>query len=280
MTPRSHMKKLSLSLIALALAACGGSDPVPGAPVISSFTATPSHVFAGLPTVLAWAVTGNPTEVSIDQGVGVVTGTNTTVTPTATVTYTLTAKNAGGSVNATATVTVTKLDSANAINTYLEGKTMVMTGADIPKYPNGFLEDKNYGASTQCYNKTTIVVASGNWAVTSLLGTLNGAPAAGDTGTCDRTTVKGSPVAFTSTAILVENVQGNATCFDVTATYTGFKQEGRGSISADGKTVIMELFFGGQALHAKCADGVPGTTGVTLNGAAFTGDAKQTYRIQ
>lgn len=281
MTPRYPVKKLAVSLIALALAACGGSDAPTAAPVISSFTAAPTKIFVGQSSKLAWTVTGTVSELSIDQGVGVVTtATSTSVSPTSNTTYTLTAKNSAGSVTATASVTVTKLDSASAINTYLEGKTMVMTGLDIPTYPNGFNENVNYGASTQCYNKTTIAIASGTWNVTTLLGTLNGAPNVGNTGTCDRTTVKGSPLTFSSTTVGISNVSGQATCFDVDVNYGSFEQNGRGSISADGQTVTMELFFKNQALHHRCADGVPGTAGVTLNGAAFTGNAKQVYRIQ
>jgi hypothetical protein len=183
----------------------------------------------------------------------------------------------GGTDGGTTTLTLT---SATAISTFLEGKTMVMTGADIPTSPNGFSENVNYGASTQCYNKTSIQVASGVWNVTTLLGTLNGAPTALSVGTCDRTTVKGSALTFSSTAVQIANVSGNATCFDVTVTYAGFTQEGRGDISADGKTVQMELYFGGKATGHRCADGAVGASTVKLGGVAFSGNAVQTYRIQ
>ena len=178
------------------------------------------------------------------------------------------------------TSVATKLDTANAINTWIEGKTLVMTGADIPTHPNGYNENVNYGSATQCYNKTTIGVLSGTWNVASKLGTLNGAPNVGTVGTCDRATIKGSDVTFSSSTVLVANVQGNATCFDVTVTYTGFSQEGRGKISADGKTVVMELFFGGKATGHRCADGAVGASTVVLSGNAFTGNAQQTYRVQ
>jgi hypothetical protein len=272
-------KSLAIAACALA-AACGGTDGPTAAPVVSSFTATPSSIYVGQSAVLSWAVTGADT-ITIDNGVTITgSATSTTVTPAATTTYTLTAKNAAGSTPATAKVTVVKWDTAAAITTWLEGKTLVMTGADIPSHPNGYTEKMNLAASTQCYNKTTIAVASNNFNVTSLLGTLNGAPNKFDVGTCDRATVFGSPLTFTSTAVLVENVQGNATCFDVTATYAAFKQEGRASISADGKTVIMELYFGGQATGHRCADGAVGAATVKLNGAAFAGNAQQTYRVQ
>ncbi len=171
------------------------------------------------------------------------------------------------------------LSSASAIAAYLDGKTMTMTGADIPASPNGFSQDVNFGASTQCYKSVAIAVAAGTWHVTSQLGTLNGAPTVGSTGTCDRTTASGSPLLFSSTTVLLENVAGNATCFDVTVTYTGFSQEGRAAFSADGKTLRMELYFGGQATGHRCANGAVGAATVTLNGAAFTGNAVQTYRL-
>jgi len=78
--------------------------PVGNPPTIAGFTATPATVLAGQPSTLNWAVTGAPT-LSIDQGVGAVTGTSATVTPSTTTTYTLTATNAFGSATAAATVT-------------------------------------------------------------------------------------------------------------------------------------------------------------------------------
>lgn len=156
---------------------------------------------------------------------------------------------------------------------------MVMTGVDIPSHPNGFNQNVNFGASTQCYKSTTIAVAAGTWNVTSQLGTLNGAPTVGSVGTCDNATAFGSPLTFSSSTVLIENVAGNATCFDITVTYTGFSQEGRGAFSADGKTLRLELFFGGQATGHRCASGAVGSGGVTLNASAFTGNAVQTYRI-
>jgi hypothetical protein len=164
---------------------------------------------------------------------------------------------------------------------YLEGKTMVMTGADIPSSPNGFNENINFGAATQCYHKTSIAVLAGNFNVTSDLGQFNSIPDAGVAGMCNRA-VKTTTQTFSSTTILIENVKNNAECFDFTATYVGFKQEGRGKISPDGKTVTLELFFA--ATGHRCADGAVGATGVKLATSAgavpFAGDAKQVYRVQ
>lgn len=166
------------------------------------------------------------------------------------------------------------------ISAYLEGKTMVMTGTDIPSHPNGFSENINFGANTQCYNKVSISTLAGNFQVVSDLGTFNSTPDAGAAGMCDRAT-KSNTVMFTSSALLIENVSNNGECFDITSTYTGFSQQGRGKISADGKTVTLELFFA--ATGHRCADGAVGATGVQLSTQGgpvpFTGNAKQVYRI-
>lgn len=171
------------------------------------------------------------------------------------------------------------LDTPAAINAYLDGKTWTMTGNDIPTHPNGFLEDVNFGAATQCYNTVTLDTTNAAWTTTSILGTLLNAPATGDVGDCDRAT-PGATLSFTSTAVLIENVQGNGDCFDVTVTYTGFAQEGRGKFSDDGTTMTLELFFTGQATGHRCANGAVGSGGITLNGQPFAGDAQQTYRLQ
>lgn len=106
---------LVAAVMALALgSACGGKGdgtppptPVPTpAPTVRAFSA-PSYLFDG-PTSsgqLAWDVSG-ATKLSIDNGIGTVTGTTTWVHPTVTTTYTLTASNAGGSTTATCTLTV------------------------------------------------------------------------------------------------------------------------------------------------------------------------------
>ena len=78
-------------------------------PTINTFTATPATVAAGAPTTLAWSVTG-ATTLTIDNGVGVVTGTSIDVIPpmgaTATATtYKLTASSSYGTRYAYATVT-------------------------------------------------------------------------------------------------------------------------------------------------------------------------------
>ncbi|MCY0999410.1 hypothetical protein OWM54_19935 [Myxococcus sp. MISCRS1] len=61
-----------------------------------------------------------------------------------------------------------KLDSSANILAFLEGKSMIMEGANIPSHPNGFSEDVDYGAASQCYQSVTMSVAGGNFKVDSI----------------------------------------------------------------------------------------------------------------
>lgn len=79
--------------------------PPPPVPVISSFTASPTNITSGSTSTLSWNVTG-ATSLSINQGVGAVTGSSKSVSPTVTTTYTLTANSSNGSATATTKVNV------------------------------------------------------------------------------------------------------------------------------------------------------------------------------
>lgn len=75
-------------------------------PVIESFNASPSQLGPGGGDVtLSWSVTG-ASSLSINQGVGTVTGTSTSVHVTTGKSWILTATNAGGSVTGTTSVTI------------------------------------------------------------------------------------------------------------------------------------------------------------------------------
>ena len=105
---RRSSTALAPAVLALAAWACTSSQAVDGgaAPVVRSFGAEPASIAAGESSLLSWSVTG-ATALSIDQGIGPVTGNGRSVSPSATTTYTLTATNAAGSATATTTVTVT-----------------------------------------------------------------------------------------------------------------------------------------------------------------------------
>jgi len=86
-----------------------GTTPPPSAPVISSFSATPSVLTAGQSATLMWNVTG-ATTLSIDNGIGSVSGVSSkTVSPAQTTTWKLTATNSAGSATAVVTVTVNSM---------------------------------------------------------------------------------------------------------------------------------------------------------------------------
>lgn len=104
-----HTLRIAAPLAALSLSACSGGSSgsmpsVGSAPVITSFTASPSWLTTGQSGKLSWSVTG-ATTLSV-SGIGVVNGQNVTVTPTADTTYVLTASNMSGATTANLTLTV------------------------------------------------------------------------------------------------------------------------------------------------------------------------------
>ena len=94
-----------LWLLALVLTACATQSPAKS-PKINSFTATPATLSAGGGDVtLAWTVS-DAVNLSVDQGVGAVSGSQTTLKVSQSTTFTLTATNPSGSTTATANVSV------------------------------------------------------------------------------------------------------------------------------------------------------------------------------
>lgn len=90
--------------LVISLSACTQKPADP--PQINSFKATPASLKNIAPVTLSWEVTG-ASSLSIEPGIGTVTGTSKTVEVASSTTFTLTTKNASGSVNAEAKVTVT-----------------------------------------------------------------------------------------------------------------------------------------------------------------------------
>ncbi|MGA9525883.1 MAG: hypothetical protein WBV82_30770 [Myxococcaceae bacterium] len=185
----------------------------------------------------------------------------------------------GPDADPTPTPPAKKFDTPVKISAFFEGKTLVMEKDNIPTHPNGFLQDLDFGASSQCYHKVTMVAEGGNFAVTSDLGTITGSSGVGTEGSCDRTT-KSNTLSFKSKTVLIENVKDDGACFDVTYTYDGFVQEGRASLNADGTLLSLEIFLGaGKATGHRCADGAVGAKTVKFNAADFAGNAIQKYTI-
>ncbi|QSQ21192.1 hypothetical protein JY651_39325 [Pyxidicoccus parkwayensis] len=178
--------------------------------------------------------------------------------------------------------TTPKLDTQANILAFLDGKTLVMSGTNIPSHPNGYDEDIDYGNATQCYKSVTMTVAAGTFSVNSIPGTIENSPGVGQPGgTCNHDLAK-NPLAFNSTSVVMENIAADGSCFDVTFNYPGgLVQEGRGGFSADHKQLKLEIFFKGQSSGARCATGAVGADGtITLNGKPFAGKAVQAYVIQ
>jgi hypothetical protein len=102
------VKKIQQSfLLGLALILVACPNPiVPTKPVITAFTATPASLpVGGGSSNLTWVVTGADS-LTIDQGVGVVTGTQKEVSVPNTTTFTLSATNSVGVTTQAVTVTV------------------------------------------------------------------------------------------------------------------------------------------------------------------------------
>lgn len=108
------------------------------APVINSFTVADTNPLYGAETALNWNITG-ATLLSINQGVGAVTGAtgSASIAALATTTYTITATNAFGTSTANATLTV-----ATPIGVASPGFTArkVVSSVPFPFPGQGFLE--------------------------------------------------------------------------------------------------------------------------------------------
>jgi hypothetical protein len=100
--------------------------PVGTPPVIKNFSANPNiEAGPGVSAILIWDTTG-ATSLSIDHGVGTVTGNTVKVSPSAPTTYTLTAGNAVGSVTATAAVRYRPLTKATSQLYYSEHAVFII----------------------------------------------------------------------------------------------------------------------------------------------------------
>jgi len=136
------------------------------APVIASFTATPAALPAGGGSVtLSWMAT-NATTLSIDNGVGVVTGTSKAVNVAADTTFTLTATNPSGSVTRTSRVVLASASTryldvvagadTNACTQAAPCKTLAHAITGAPAGSTFLLADGVYSAATQGFSCLTL----------------------------------------------------------------------------------------------------------------------------
>lgn len=126
---------------ALATSACSsnpgasaGGQPAPPVtsqpPTIQTFSASSSRVAPGGTTTLQWTTAG-ATSITIDQGVGTVSGGTITVSPSQTTLYTLTATGAGGTTTARTCVKVSQLEDAGLFPSDLGiDAPLILTGSN------------------------------------------------------------------------------------------------------------------------------------------------------
>ncbi len=132
---RSPLLVLALLATIAVATACSSSEPVPdpdpgpvpGSPNVLRFDATPGTIAQGGSAELSWEVTGAQ-NVSIDNGVGEVSGRSVRVSPTATTTYRLTATNERGSTTANTTVAVSTSGGAT-LSGNLTTRTLTLAGS-------------------------------------------------------------------------------------------------------------------------------------------------------
>jgi IPT/TIG domain len=143
------MSKLYLLLgLLLSLVLVGCPDLLATSkPVINSLTATPASLpVGGGSSKLEWQLTGADS-ISIDQGVGIVTGSSKDVNVTESTTYTLTAQNAQGTTTKSVIISVAQIEAPTKIsgtispwtrgarlvkgNVYLNGVSQVVVAGDM-----------------------------------------------------------------------------------------------------------------------------------------------------
>ena len=126
-------------------------------PSISTFSASPVSINSGQSSTLSWSVTG-ATSLSIDQGVGTVTGSSVSVNPTQTKTYTLTATNSGGSTTKSATVTVAVVSPPTVtFTTTLDRVTKDYEGATLSWSVSGATTISISGIGTVSASDTKVI---------------------------------------------------------------------------------------------------------------------------
>jgi hypothetical protein len=189
----------SSTVFTLIASNAGGSDTktievvvAPAPPIISSFTATPSTLpFDGGKVTLTWA-TQNTTSLSLDGGLGVVTGTTSVeVNVSSSKTFTLTASGLGGTI--TSTVGIFVLDDVPVISSFTATPEPVETGLVT-------LEWQALGALTFSISPDIGIVTGNSVQVSITKNMVYTLSASNNGGTTTKTVVVGS-TALSSTAL-------------------------------------------------------------------------------
>ena len=235
----------------------------PAAPAITSFTATPASLpLGGGSVTLTWTATG-ATALSIDHGVGDVSGlTSKVVNVTADTTFTLTASNAVGSVTNTAGVVI-----ASANQQFLD----VVNGSD----------SNPCTAAAPCRTLTTALGRAGPGVTFSLADGIYSATTEGHPSLTipDGTVLRAvRPGAVTLASMAITVPSGNATFDGVvvgpegpTATYCGAIGIGQFNPTAPLQTVTLNGVFSNCAEWLSISGNATATmTPGSLNGGIYT----------
>ncbi len=201
-------------------------------PVITSFTASPAEIKAGSSTKLAWNATGAAT-LTIDNGVGAVTGTSKTITPSKTTTYTLTASNNAGSTTAHITVTV---DAAPVISAFTATPAQVNAGGSTK------LAWSVSGAATLTIDNAVGAVTGTSKTITpakTTTYTLTASGSGGSTTAKVTVTVVTAPVisSFTASAATVNPGEASTLSWNATGAATLTIDNGVGAVTGTSKAV-------------------------------------------
>ena len=185
-------------LAALTLASCS----LLPAPRVSTLDASPATLTRGMGATLRWTLAGGaPSTVTIDHGIGEVTGLGEAmVHPTATTTYTLTASNGSGSDTRHVTVTVeadtqppTVTLSSPADGASVTGSTITVTGSASDNVAVQAVEASLNGAAAQtCSGTATFTCSVGPLQAGSNTITVTASDAAGNRGSTSLTVSYGS----------------------------------------------------------------------------------------
>ncbi|MEP7156544.1 MAG: hypothetical protein ABI905_12270 [Betaproteobacteria bacterium] len=135
-TTRKKIFRCLLHAVPVFIALFATANALAALPVISTFTASRDNIISGNNVVLNWTTSG-ATIVSMDQGIGDVTGVNTfSVSPSATTRYTLTASNASGNVTASVQVNLIALQPLSATTWHTENAFFLIADPAQVTFPD------------------------------------------------------------------------------------------------------------------------------------------------
>ena len=123
-------------------------------PIINTFSATPASLTAAGQVTLIWDVS-DATSLSVDSGVGAVTGTSKVVSVTSSTAFTLTATNANGSSTKTVTITVASLPAPPTVVSVSPPNGATGVAADVQLIVT-FSKPMDQAATQMAYQSTSL----------------------------------------------------------------------------------------------------------------------------